>query len=183
MAEESYSALQDRLFAAARGGDPESVRVLVTQEPRLLTAAADFGESALHVAARHGQLAVMEVLVAAGQPVTLGRRRGRTQQRDGQTPLASAADAGQLDAMSWLLDRGAPVDDPHLVGAAAASGHLEAIHLLVRAGADPHPRWADGRANARTAALAGGHHEADRLLAELGVRLPLPPPPVVSDLP
>lgn len=61
----------------------------------------------------------------------------------GGTPLAAAAAAGDLSAMTALLDKGA---DPNASGrlgmtplaAAAREGRLEAIELLLKRGADPH---------------------------------------------
>jgi len=59
------------------------------------------------------------------------------------TPLGSAADRGDLEAMTTLLNAGADPDAPGAHGmtplaSAARSGHVEAIELLLARGADPH---------------------------------------------
>jgi len=74
------------------------------------------------------------------------------------TPLSEAAAGGAVDAITWLIDKGA---NPNSVGQfgrtplyrAAFAGHLDAIAALLNAGADPriyaedHNTPADASAN------------------------------------
>ena len=74
--------------------------------------------------------------------VTLGILSGCCLGRS-DTPLGRAAGAGEVAAMTALLDRGA---DPNVAGAhgmtplasAARNGRVDAIELLLARGADPH---------------------------------------------
>ena len=68
--------------------------------------------------------------------------------------LAHAAAKGQGSLLRLLLDRGAQVDGASQAGntalmAAAARGHLEAMTMLLEAGADPAVanRWGLGAAD------------------------------------
>ena len=62
------------------------------------------GQTPLHMAARRGNLAVAEALLAAGADID-------PQDRKGETPLRRAVNCGQPELIALLLQRGA---DPHL---------------------------------------------------------------------
>lgn len=79
--------------------------------------------------------------------------------RTGRPPLHSAASHGRLDAVAWLLERGAPPNQPDADGiqplhwvAGAPSHQVEIARRLLAAGADPRAR--DGRHDATPASWA-----------------------------
>ncbi len=108
----------------------------------------------------------------------------------GATPLLRAAKAGDAASVKQLLDHGALVDLPNVLGhtplmAAAGSGRgnvptrgrskteaqaLETIKLLKAAGANPNARAVDGDTAVHGAAIKGWN-EVVRLLASYGVNL------------
>ncbi|MCJ1243058.1 hypothetical protein MMC30_000254 [Trapelia coarctata] len=100
-------------------------------------------ESLLHIAARNGDEANIQLLLDSGWPVD--------QQDDrGWTPLQSAAAAGKTSIIRLLAKRGANVNAQEktehrtAVSLAADKGHNEAIQELVDLGADinlTHPNW------------------------------------------
>ena len=149
-------------------GDTEAVRALLRDGADVNAAQGD-GMTALHWTALNGDLKTMNVLLYAGaatEPLTrVGRytplhlassqrtrRRGRASARrrqqagavtaTGVQPLHLAAQAGNADAVTALLDRGADVnaqDETHgrtpLVFA-ASQNRLEAMKVLLAKGAD-----------------------------------------------
>jgi ankyrin repeat protein len=108
---------------------------------------SEHGLTALHYAARYGNIGILEMLVEAGGDVNHATPMGLT-------PLAAACmfplevlktDAKlkqrQLDTIQWLLDRGVTVDVVDKGGFtpltwACRSGLKEAVVSLVEAGAD-----------------------------------------------
>jgi ankyrin repeat protein len=97
----------------------------------------DLKDDRLHFAAMEGDIAAMEKILAAGDPIDRFDMLGNT-------PLHYAAEQGHLEAVRFLLDRGANVnainpdvcgDSP--LGAIAANCSLAMAQLLVKAGADP----------------------------------------------
>lgn len=125
----------------------------------------------LQLAARNGQVAVMELLLNHGADINATANQER-----GQTALQMAAGGGHLDAMKLLLDRGAdinptPVDigDWTALQAAAEGGHLDATKLLLDRGADINaaPASYDGR-TALQAAAGSGHLDTVKLLIDRG---------------
>jgi ankyrin repeat protein len=95
------------------------------------------GRSALHYAARDGDLAAVEKLVAAGGDVNLQDKRG-------WAPLHFAAQACSEDVTGYLLAHGASVDlqdsfgnTPLSTATFASRGDGAVIRVLRAAGADP----------------------------------------------
>ena len=96
-------------------------------------------DEALTYAARSGQVAAMDWLVAHGADVNAEPYNG--------TPLNWAVRQNQLAAVTWLLDHGADVNRPSAFGgvswmtplqaAGAWEGRPEAARLLLERGADP----------------------------------------------
>ncbi|WP_280317636.1 ankyrin repeat domain-containing protein [Nocardia wallacei] len=102
-----------------------------------MTQLDEFGRTALHYAARDGNLAAVERLLAT-EDVNLA-------DEEGWTPLHFAADAGAADVVARLLDAGADVHAltekgmPAIYWAATTGrGHpVETIRVLRGRGADP----------------------------------------------
>jgi len=103
-------------------------------------------QTALHAAAMHGHIGVMEHLLQAGMAVDLETRHQ-------VTPLILAARNAQPDAVAFLISRGASVwhtdywgkTGLHDMMLAENENHLmETISILIRAGADVNARSVDG---------------------------------------
>jgi ankyrin repeat protein len=130
----------------------------------------DFEMSALHVAARAGQVPVVRALLAAGADVQAETHHFSDDSRRQLTPLLLAAAAGHAEVLRVLIDAGARVDastvyqegETSLMRAAEA-GHLEAVRVLLESGADPH--WVSGKEN--LSAIARAERAGRREVAEL----------------
>ena len=126
----------ERALIAAKEGDLQTLRSLRRSAP---FAADGFGATALHYAARTGQMDCVKWLVEA---VGISSNvRGRS----GATPLHDAAAQGQLDCVKYFLGNSA-VD----VETRDLSGHT-ALHLAARFGRFETVKWLieTGNSNAR----------------------------------
>ncbi|XP_025084231.1 GA-binding protein subunit beta-1-like [Pomacea canaliculata] len=124
--------LGKRLLEAAKHGDTESVRALMSNGAPFTT---DWlGTSPLHFAAQHGHHQTAEVLLRSGIS-----RDART--KVDRTPLHVAAQEGHLDIVELLLQNSADIDAKDMLKMtplhwATEKGHLGIIELLLRSGAD-----------------------------------------------
>jgi cytohesin len=151
------------LHKAAEHGDEAKARALIAQDPYLVGAAADFRRTPLHLAARAGRTALVELLLDHSADAN-ARDYG------GGTPLHAAAGEGRLEVARALLQAGAR---PNLLDAdghtplhkAVRAGHGELVELLLGAGAEPNARRDDGATPLHEAAAAGRIGAARRLLA------------------
>jgi ankyrin repeat protein len=113
--------------------DKEAVRTLLKSGEDVNAAQGD-GMTALHWAARHGDLELTQMLLYAGANVKAATRLG------GYTPLLLAADRGHAGVIAALVSGGADVNAPNTLGTtplmlAAASGNPQAVTILVENGA------------------------------------------------
>src|SRR5690349_4479256 len=128
------SADGTRVADAAMSGDAAAVRAALTGGEDVNAAQGD-GMTALHWAARRGDLDVVKMLLAAGANV-----RAKTRLGD-YTPLLLASETGHAAVIDALAAAGA---DPKAATAsgvtplmlAAASGQVDAVTALVARGAD-----------------------------------------------
>ncbi|MCX7824758.1 MAG: ankyrin repeat domain-containing protein [Verrucomicrobiae bacterium] len=120
----------ERFLNAAQHGDSIEGARMLEQDPGWARRSSAHGVSGLHIAAIHGQQAVVELLLRRGADA------GATD-RDGLTPLHWAAVAGQTAVVENLLAHGADAN-------AASRGGIRPIHLarmttvvnaLIKAGA------------------------------------------------
>lgn len=94
----------------------------------------------------------------------------------GNSPLYLAADAGHVEVVTYLVDRGAnvlfPVNDHKFtpIHVASLKGHVEVTRLLVRLGADVNAR-AILQNTPLHLAVQGEHIDAVRLLKDSGADL------------
>ncbi len=137
--------LDQRLFAAARDGDVASLAALLDAEPgKLHIRDQPYQHTLLHVAARSGQLAAVDLLLERGLDPNV-RERG-----DNTHPMHWAAAHGHLDVVRRLADAGADVvgegDDHQLAVIGWAScwegcdddAHRAVADFLVSRGARHH---------------------------------------------
>ncbi|GFR51313.1 hypothetical protein Agub_g13678 [Astrephomene gubernaculifera] len=120
-AEESAAQAGSRLLTAAASGD-------VAQAARCLADGADrdyqdpsSGETALHRAAQHGHVPVMELILTAGADANHTDYAQRT-------PLYVAANAGCLPAVRTLLDRSAELFPDRPLADACGSSSSQPLH-------------------------------------------------------
>jgi ankyrin repeat protein len=157
----TYSEVQKRLIAAARGGDVGGVKALIA-EGFDVDCELKYGSSALMLAAARGQEEVVKVLIEAGAKVN---RRSRF----GATALLEAAEKGHVGVMRILVSLGAEVNLPHNNGntaifAATVRRDRKMIKTLLELGADPDVqnfdgwsarRWAEAESDLTIKALLG----------------------------
>ena len=124
---------------AAMRGETEAVRSLLRQGADVNAAQGD-GMTALHWAARSGNLEMAEILLYAGANVEAATRIGD------YTPLHLASQSGSASVVDALLKAGSDANAPTTVGGAtplhfaAASGSAEAVAALLEHGADANAK-------------------------------------------
>jgi uncharacterized protein len=123
---------------AAMKRDREAVRALLKNGEDVNAAQGD-GMTALHWAARNGDLELTQMLLYAGANVKAATRLG------GYTPLLMAADQGHATVIAALVAGGADVKASNALGTtplmlAAASGNPQAVTILVENGAEIEAR-------------------------------------------
>lgn len=180
------------LFDAIVAGDPETVWMIVADDPAAAGAHDDRDVSALRAALYHGHDDIVEALLDAGPALdvfdaaALGDAEvvrdlldGDAEQADahspdGFTPLHLAAFFGRIKVAELLLNRGTDPEAPtsnamalRPLNSAAAGGHHVIVHLLLDRGADVDARMAGGFAPLHAAAN-NGDFETTRLLLERG---------------
>ena len=119
---------------AAMQSDAAAVRALIAAGEDVNAAQGD-GMTALHWAARRGEIPMLRMLIAAGANVRAITRLGN------YTPLIFAAEAGHAQAIDALVAAGADVKGTTASGVtplmlASASGQVEAVKTLLARGAD-----------------------------------------------
>jgi ankyrin repeat protein len=123
---------------AAMTGDREAVRALLKQGVDVNAAMGD-GMTALHWAAKKGDVELAQMLLYAGANVKAMTRLG------GFTPLIMASETGNAAMIDMLLKAGAEAKVATTNGTtplmlAAVAGRAEAVTLLIDKGADPNAK-------------------------------------------
>jgi cytohesin len=124
----------ESLFEAAKKGDIEQVRKLITAGVDV-NAKDKKGQTPLHFAARHGHEQIARLLIARGADVNVNMAG------ESWTPLLDAASTGQTKLVKLLLQKGAKVDVGDDYGYtplyyAIWSEDQEMVRMLIAAGAD-----------------------------------------------
>jgi ankyrin repeat protein len=179
----------DDMLTAAKRGDVETVRRLMTSDPSLAGALGGSGETPVMAALYRGHRSVVDALVDGGAPIDIfvAAALGRMAELenalnagapavnavayDGWTPLHLAAFFGHRDAAARLLEAGAALQAVSrnslrntALHAAVAGGHEALAVLLMERGADVTAQDAGGHTPLHIAAEAGSVGLARALL-------------------
>ena len=162
-------AAETPLADAAMEGDLEQVRQLIAEEADLNVAQGD-GMTALHWAAFHNDLELADALLEADADVGVTTRVGAL------TPLWFAATNGSAEMVDRLLTTEADVNAATATGAtplmaAALSGSVEAIDVLVARGAFLNSRETENGQTALMFAAWENRPEAIRALVRHGAHV------------
>ncbi|MEX2467428.1 MAG: ankyrin repeat domain-containing protein [Gemmatimonadota bacterium] len=152
---------------AAMRGDVESVVTLLRRGADVNAAQGD-GMTALHWAAERGDVAMAEVLHAAGAQLEPSTRIG------GYVPLHVAAREGNEEMVRWLLEAGVEVDrkttetQANALHMASTAGDVAVVSTLLDFGADPNS--VEGHWQQTPLVFAAAENRADviRLLISRG---------------
>ncbi|CAN5749534.1 hypothetical protein BH24ACI5_BH24ACI5_27900 [soil metagenome] len=151
---------------AAMRGEAAAVKHLLQQGADVNAAQGD-GMTALHWAARRGDLDTTRMLLYAGGNVRATTRLG------GYTPLLLASQAGHADVIRALLAAGvdaksATANGTTVLMLAAGAGRADAVEALLDAGADVHATEPSRQETALMFAAAANRIDAMRLLIAAG---------------
>ena len=152
------------LIEAAKGGDWESVRMLLEQGADVSAAAPD-GATALHWASYWDDVETAELLIREGADVNAANDLGAT-------PLWIASLNGSAEMVQGLLEAGADPNATLLSGespvmTASRTGSPQVVERLLAAGADPNARATRGQ-TALMWAASQQHSDAVGVLLEYG---------------
>ncbi|KAA0153563.1 hypothetical protein FNF29_02952 [Cafeteria roenbergensis] len=138
------NAMASALWEAAKAGSTaEASRLLDAGAPVDWNNAAEYGSTALVLAAERGHKDTVELLLDRGADIEV-------KDRYGSTALVLAAERGHKDTVELLLDRGADIEVKDRYGStalmfAAECGHKDTVELLLDRGADPEAKTTAGK--------------------------------------
>jgi hypothetical protein len=151
-------------LASAESGDCDTLRGLFTQQGLAVNATGEDGDTALHIAALHGQRAAAELCLSLGADVN-------ARDEDESTPLHDAAAGGFGEICALLLAAGADAgardgDGETALHTAARGDHVATVVLLLQHVGARRPELLAVRseAGARAAEVA----ESEAMKAVLG---------------
>jgi hypothetical protein len=157
------------IFRAAERGNEGEVTRLLDADPTLLERRTNMRKRPLVVAAEHGQLGVVKLLVQMGANINATAFWGRT-------ALHYAARGGHEEMVAFLLEKGAQAanrddGDATLLMLACENGHVGVVKMLVQhtGGDGLEERDTDGRTALHYAA-GGGHGEVVAFLLGKGAQ-------------
>jgi len=160
------SPSRESIFDAAGSDDVELVRALLAEGADVNASQGD-GMTALHRAARAGNLAMAELLIGAGANLEAKTRLGE------HRPLHVASASGRSGVVAVLVAAGAEVNARTTTGAtplhfAAASGSADAVAGMLSGGAEVDPREPVWGQTPLMFAAAAGRTTAIEVLLEKG---------------
>ncbi|XP_078310376.1 poly [ADP-ribose] polymerase tankyrase-1-like [Crassostrea virginica] len=133
-----------QLLEAAKAGDMEVVKKLISQNPHSVNCRDLDGRHStpLHFAAGYNRVVVVEYLLQHGADV-------HAKDKGGLVPLHNACSYGHFEVTELLIKHGACVNVADLwkftpLHEAAAKGKFEICKLLLKHGADPNKKNRDG---------------------------------------
>lgn len=160
------AAFAGPIHDAARKGDAKKVKTILSTDPKLANDRDNNGDTPLHVAALHNQLAIAQQLLDAGADVNAKNGYGAFTPEDLGNILSSN---NHKDPISLLTVHGIDQSDMkngytplHL--AEFAVGHRKMAELLVSKGADVNARAASGATPLFFAVLRDQKDDAQFLL-------------------
>ncbi len=179
----------DSILDAVRSGNLEKIQALLDENPDLVNARNEFGQSPVLLAKYHRREEVVRLLLERGATLNIHEAAAvgdssrmmelleadaallNAYSGDGFTPLGLAAFFGNARAVHNLLAKGA---GPNLASnnpmrvcplhSAVAGRHMEIVRMLVEAGADVNARQQQGFTPLHGAAQAGDEEMARFLL-------------------
>jgi uncharacterized protein len=149
------------LFAAVDLEDVDKIKALVSQHQNVNQRELPNQRTALFMAAAGRRIRSLQALLDLGADPNIP-------DFEGDTPLGTAAIAGDRTAVQLLINAGAQVDHANGVGLtplmkAADIGQVGTLELLLRSGADPNLKASNGK-TALTFAREAGHKGAIAIL-------------------
>jgi len=163
------SISQPEIIEAALGGNLAVVEKSLAQGYKPDTPDSE-GRTILMYAAFNGQTNIVERLIAAGANVN-------AQDKTGSTALMFAASGPFASTVQLLLDHGAKINtvdtNEHWSALmwAAAEGQTKVVELLLKNGADPSLKEADGD-TAESFAAKNGHSAVVKILQAAAPKIP-----------
>lgn len=156
--------VDDPLVDAAKGGDREALRALLSEGAEVNAQTAD-GSTALLWASYRDDLESAELLIRAGADPNLSNDLGAT-------PIWAAGRNGSASMARALLEAGADPDAPLLLGetpliTASRTGNPEVVRMLLERGAEVNAQGARGQTSLMFAA-AQRHPEVVQVLLQHG---------------
>ncbi len=160
--------LRRRMFEAAKSGDAAKVEQFLSGEADV-NARDENNDTPLIIAARHGQSAIVKLLLGRKGLDLDATNHSRC------TPLIEASEQGHSEIVKLLLEAGANVNFKSADGftplaLASRDGHAETVKLLLDKGADIKAR-ADNGKTALNLASGRGRLDVVRLLLENGANI------------
>ncbi len=142
----STIALCGPIHDAARKGDAKKIQALLQADPKLVADRDKNGDTPLHLACLHGQLAAAQVLIGAGADVNAKNNYGAFTPGDLGNVFSSN---NHQDPVSLLSAHGIDAKDMKngyspLDLCLFASRHKELLQLLISKGADVNTQAASG---------------------------------------
>jgi len=124
-----------------------------------------FGSTPLHIAVLHNRPDIVSLLLDHTADVNARTRNGEL------TPLDFAVMQGNLPMTKLLVEHGADVRDGTALHIAASRALTDIARLLLKSGADPNVRDADGVTPVEVA-VHKGNREIAELLIDSGAKIP-----------
>lgn len=156
------------LVQAAIDGDVEAFEAFVASED--VNASDENGWTALHIAARNGNVEIIRLLLAQTNLDVNAKNKWKS------TPLMIAAGSGNLDVLDLLLrhprtaiDMQAEYYRRTALIEAAVQGHISVVKTLVAHGANVNIADKTGRNSALIEALKHGHDNVSTFLLRSGL--------------
>ncbi|KAJ4123041.1 hypothetical protein NW768_010033 [Fusarium equiseti] len=125
----------------------------------------------LHIAVERSQFHVADELLSQGAEIDRHWRKGRNDRElDYGSCLQLFSETGNYEAVEYLLDRGADVNDSGgdhgtALQVACSNGHIDVVKLLLDRGADVHDSGHE-LGNALAASAGGGHGDIVLMLLD-----------------
>jgi len=158
------SAQAADIITAAKDGDVETVRSILSKEPEKIHAVGQTGHTALHWAGIRAQWDVFQFLMDYGPDVNAVGG-------DGGAPLHWSCHHDRPDMIKLLLDRGADLNIQNQWGrtplhCAVRRGCKKVVALLLEKGADPEATTKEGWTSLHVAYRSGHKDIIDLLISK-----------------